>query len=93
VEQSIAGSRSRYEARVTVHTAAERIQARLPWLAGSLKRLGPERCEYRTSDDNLHWLAIRVAMLGAEVEVHEPPELIEELTALGERLQRATAGR
>src|SRR4051794_8915726 len=65
VEQSIAGARSRYEVRVTVHAAMEEIQARLPWLAGSLTRLGPARCEYRTSDDNLEWLAIRVAMLGA----------------------------
>jgi hypothetical protein len=28
-------------------------------------------------------------MLGAEVEVHEPPELIAQLKALAARLQRA----
>jgi predicted DNA-binding transcriptional regulator YafY len=91
VEQSLAGARSRYEARVTVHAAMEEIQARLPWLAGSLRRLDPERCEYQTADDSLEWLAIRVAMLGADIEVHEPRELIEHLRVLGERLGRAAA--
>jgi predicted DNA-binding transcriptional regulator YafY len=90
VEQSLAGARSRYEARVTVDAPVDRIQARLPWLAGSLTRLGADRCEYRTSDDSLEWLAIRVAMLGADIEVHEPPELIEHLDALGTRLRRAS---
>jgi hypothetical protein len=28
-------------------------------------------------------------MLGADVDVHEPPELIEQLNVLGGRLQRA----
>ena len=31
---------------------------------------------------------MRIAMLGADVEVHEPPELVAQLNALGERLQR-----
>lgn len=89
VEQSIAGAFRRYEARVTVHAPAEEIAKRLPWVAGSLEPLGTDRCEYRTSDDDLEWLAIRIAMLGAEVELHEPPELAEQLDALGGRLRRA----
>jgi hypothetical protein len=32
-----------------------------------------------------------VAMLGVEVEVHEPPELITELRALARRLNRAAS--
>ena len=47
------------------------------------------RCEYRTGDDDLRWLALRVAMLGVDFEVHEPPELIEHLQALADRLERA----
>jgi predicted DNA-binding transcriptional regulator YafY len=43
----------------------------------------------RTSDDDVEWLALRIAMLGVDVDVHEPPELIAELRALAERLQRA----
>jgi predicted DNA-binding transcriptional regulator YafY len=89
VAQSIAGARSRYEARVTVHAPAERVAARLPWVAGALEPIDGERCEYRTSDDDLDWLALRIAMLGADVEVDGPPELMAHLDALGRRLRRA----
>jgi predicted DNA-binding transcriptional regulator YafY len=93
VEQSIAGARSRYEARVTVHASSAEIQARHPYIAGSLRRIDEHSCEYRTSDDDLHWLAVRIAMLGVDVDVHEPPELIEELNVLGRRLLRASPAR
>ena len=43
-----------------------------------------------TGDDDLGWLAMRIAMLGVDVEVHEPPELIEHLGELAQRLLRAT---
>jgi predicted DNA-binding transcriptional regulator YafY len=92
VEQSIAGAGSRYEARVTVHASADAIAARAPWIAGALTPIDAERCEYRTSDDDLEWLAIRVAMLGADVDVHEPPELRAQLGVLASRLQQAAGG-
>jgi hypothetical protein len=37
------------------------------------------------ADDDLEWLALRIAMLGAEVDVHEPPEL----RVLAARIRRA----
>jgi len=92
VERAIAGAWSRYEARVTVHASADEIAARLPWVAGALEPVDAKRCEYRTSDDDLEWLALRIAMLGADVDVHEPPELVEQLDVLARRLRRA-AGR
>jgi predicted DNA-binding transcriptional regulator YafY len=91
VRNSIAGAFSRYEARVTVHAPAHEIAARLPWVAGALEPIDERRCEYRTADENLEWLALRVAMLGAEVEVHEPPELIAQLGVLADRLRRAAS--
>jgi predicted DNA-binding transcriptional regulator YafY len=93
VEQSIAGARNRYEALVTVHAPADEIAKRLPYVAGALEPIDAHSCQYRTSDDDLEWLAIRIAMLGADVEVHEPPELIERLNALAGRLRRATGNR
>jgi predicted DNA-binding transcriptional regulator YafY len=89
VEQSILGSRSRYEARVTVHAPADEIAARVPYVAGALEPIDARRCEYRTADDDLEWLALRIAMLGADVDVHEPPELIAQLNELARRLGRA----
>ena len=67
------------------------MRKRLPRYVGPFEPRGEDRCEYRTGDDNLEWLAARIAMLGVEFEVHEPPELIEHLQALSGRLGRATA--
>jgi predicted DNA-binding transcriptional regulator YafY len=87
VERRLVALPSRYEARVTLHAPADEV--RTPW--GTVTPIDEHRSEYRTGDDDLGWLALRVAMLGVEYEVHEPPELIERLRALAERLMRATA--
>jgi predicted DNA-binding transcriptional regulator YafY len=92
VEQSIAGAPNRYEARVTLHAAVEEIARRVPAYWGTLEEIDGRSCEYRTGDDDLRWLALRIAMLGVEFEVHEPPELAEHLRALAARLRRG-AGR
>jgi predicted DNA-binding transcriptional regulator YafY len=89
VEQSLAGAGHRYEARVTVHAPADEIAKRIPWVAGALEPIDAQRCEYRTSDYDLEWLALRVAMLGVDVDVDGPPELIAQMDALGRRLLRA----
>jgi predicted DNA-binding transcriptional regulator YafY len=91
VEQNIAGASRRHEARVTVHASADEVTQRLPFLGGALTPIDSHHCEYRTSDDNLQWLALRVAMLGVDVHVHEPPELIAELHTLAQRMLRAAA--
>jgi predicted DNA-binding transcriptional regulator YafY len=89
VQQSLQSYAARYEARVTVHAPAAEIAGRR-WLGGDVTPLGEDRCELRTSDDNLDWLAMRIAMLSAPYEVHEPPELIERLREIAERITRAT---
>ena len=79
----------RYQARVTLHAPAAELRRRHPHLARSLTPLGEERCEYRTSDDHLDWLAMRIGMLGVPFEVHEPPELAERFRALADRFSAA----
>ena len=90
VERSISGAPSRFEARVTVHASAAELASRLPPYWGTFEPIDAHSCEYRAGDDDLGWLAMRIAMLGVDVEVHEPPELIEHLRALARRLRRAT---
>ena len=89
VQQSIAGAPNRFEALVTLHAAAEEITSRVPAYWGAIEPIDAHTCEYRTGDDDLGWLAMRVAMLGVDFEVHEPPELVEHVRALGSRLRRA----
>jgi predicted DNA-binding transcriptional regulator YafY len=89
VEQGIKRTPSRFEARVTVHASAEEMSGRVPAHFGTIEPIDAHTCEYRTSDDDLKWLAMRIAMLGVDFEVHEPPELLEHLRVLAGRLTRA----
>jgi predicted DNA-binding transcriptional regulator YafY len=93
VERSIAGAPTRFDAHVTLHAAHDEIARRMPAHWGTLEPIDERRCAYRTGDDNLGWLALRVAMLGVDFEVHEPAELTQELRALAERLRRASRAR
>ncbi len=89
VKQSIAGAPTRYEARVTLHAPVEQIAGRFAARWGTIEEKGANSCEFRTGDDDLGWLALRIAMLGVDFEVHEPPELAEHLRTLAGRLRRA----
>jgi predicted DNA-binding transcriptional regulator YafY len=89
VSQSLSAAPNRYEARVMLHAPAEAIRKRVPPYWGTIEPIDDHRCEYRTGDDDLDWLAVRVAMLGVDFDVHEPPELAEHLRLLARRLARA----
>jgi predicted DNA-binding transcriptional regulator YafY len=89
VEQSITRAPNRFEALVTLHAPAQEIATRVPSSWGVVEPIDAHTCEYRTGDDDLRWLALRIAMLGVDFEVHEPPELVEQLRALALRLTRA----
>jgi predicted DNA-binding transcriptional regulator YafY len=89
VKQSIAGAPNRFEAIVTLHAAADELTSRFPGHWGAIEPIDAHTCKYTTGDDDLRWLAWRIAMLGVDFEVHEPPELIEHLGALASRLTRA----
>jgi hypothetical protein len=73
VALSITGGPNRYEARVTLHAPADQIAARVPAYWGTIEAIDPHSCEYRTGDDDLGWFALRIAMLGVDFDVHEPP--------------------
>ena len=91
VAQSLSAAPYRYEARVTLHASAEAIRERLPSHWGTIEPIDDGTCEYRTGDDDLDWLALRVAMLGVDFDVREPQELVEHIAVLARRLQASTA--
>jgi predicted DNA-binding transcriptional regulator YafY len=93
VARSITEAPNRFEARVTLHAAAEEITGRPGASWGSIRPIDASSCEYRTGEDDIKWLALRIAMLGVDFHVHEPPELVEQLRALSLRLGRAASGR
>jgi predicted DNA-binding transcriptional regulator YafY len=65
----------------------------VPSYGGTIEPIDEQTCEYRTGDDDLGWLALRIAMIGVDFDVHEPPELAEHLRQLARRLERAAAPR
>jgi len=86
VQRSITSAPNRYEAIVTLHAPKSAVSGRAPAHWGSFEPIDDHTCEYRTGDDDLAWLALRVASLGVDFEVREPPELREHLLALAARL-------
>ena len=88
VAANLRGATTRHQARVTLHAPAAEVSGR-PYLWGTVTAIDEHTCEYRTSDDSLEWLAMRVGMLGIDCEIHQPPELVAACAALAERLGRA----
>ena len=89
IAKSMSAWTHRYEARVTLHAPAEEIRKRFPPHWGPVEPVDEHTCEYRTGDDDLDWLAMRIAMFGVDFDVHEPPELGEHLRTMARRLERA----
>jgi predicted DNA-binding transcriptional regulator YafY len=90
VARSITAMPSRFEAVVTLRASADEITSRTPSYWGEVTPIDAHSCEFRTGDDDLGWLAVRIAMLGVDFEVREPPELVEHLRALSRRIAKAT---
>jgi predicted DNA-binding transcriptional regulator YafY len=68
------------------------LPAAPPHLGGASTPLDDGRCRWESPADTLEWLAFRLLTLGCEVEVHEPPELVDHLRTVAGRARRATGG-
>jgi predicted DNA-binding transcriptional regulator YafY len=94
----VAGERSdwgrpTYRVVVTLDAPLAQVAGRLGDTPGELEPLGAHRCRLEGQrDDSLEWLSSRLASLGCEFEVHEPPELAAHLRVLAGRLTRAADG-
>ncbi|MBJ7331704.1 MAG: YafY family transcriptional regulator [Solirubrobacteraceae bacterium] len=91
VSKNLSGSAPRHEARVTLKASAQEIALLSPWTANLVEPIDAVSCEYRATDASLEWLAMRLAMIGVDFEVHEPAVLRDECARLAERLSAAAA--
>ena len=80
-----------YHARVTLHAPVEALAKRIPPWAGVLEAIDESSCMLRSGSHSLEGITIHLSMLGVEFQVHEPPELVDYVRKLTERLARATA--
>lgn len=91
VARNLSGAAPRHEARVTLRASKAEVALRSPWAASQCEPIDAVSCEYRASDSSIEWLALRLAMIGVDFEVHEPAVLREECGRLAERLAAAGA--
>jgi predicted DNA-binding transcriptional regulator YafY len=82
VRDSLGSMPRRYEAVITVHAPEEETAEFARRYGGSIDVHG----NLRMAGDSLPWLAAMIALLDVDFEVHEPPELVDRLRTLKERL-------
>jgi predicted DNA-binding transcriptional regulator YafY len=91
VADSINTAQYRFRTRVVVRAPAHLVAERVPPTAGTVEPLDGERCLVTAGANSLSFIAIQFAALGHEFTVLEPPELLDELRTLADRLTRAAA--
>jgi predicted DNA-binding transcriptional regulator YafY len=91
ISKGLGSAMWRYRALVTVHAPAGQIAGRVP-AAVEVRPVDEYTCEISAGSDTVGMLAAYLGLLDADFEVHEPPELVEQVRALAARYQRA-AGR
>ena len=89
VSRAISSAPYRYQARIRLHLPVQAAAERLPPTVGHLQADGENACILHTGAGTPDVLAIYVAILGAEFEILDPPELAEHILALAGRLTRA----
>ena len=76
-------------ATVRIVAPLEEIAPRVSARAGTVTADGPEACILRAGAEDLHWVALHLAWIGAPIEVIDPPELLELIEGLGDWASRA----
>ncbi|MBP2705072.1 YafY family transcriptional regulator [Microbispora sp. RL4-1S] len=91
VRRSVAEAPYRHLARVRLHAPPGRVRELVPPQVGRVEDDRDGWCVLVVGGDDLDWLAVRVAGLGFEAEVLEPPELREAAARLVRRLASMVA--
>lgn len=82
----------RYRGRFTVRAPAEVVAERIGPTVGVITPLDDTSCELAAGSNSLDEMALYVGLIGHELVVHEPAELLAHMAALGARLLRAAEG-
>jgi len=91
VSKSLAQAPYPYRARVTLRAPLATIAQRIPPSAGVLEAVDEYSCMLDTGSHSLEGITIHLSLLGIDFQVHEPPELIDYIRRLADRLRQATA--
>ncbi|MFC8381136.1 helix-turn-helix transcriptional regulator [Nocardia sp. NPDC057272] len=93
VSRGVSTSAYRYQARITLEVPAAVAADRIPPTVGVIEAIDEGHCLLRTGSNSLDEIAVYTALFGFGFHVHEPPELIEHLRALADRVTAAITPR
>ena len=91
VGRAISAAPYRHVARVRYHAPHDVLAQRFPPGTATVEADGPTRCIVTTGADDPEQMVVYLATVGHDFEVIEPPELIEALQTLADRLSRAVS--
>ncbi len=83
------GINARCRARLKLFAAAAAVAERLPPCIGLIEAIDEQSCFFETGASTYENLAMHLSLVGADFEIIEPVELVEEVRRLAERYRRA----
>ena len=92
VSQSVSTAPYRYQAKILMHAPLAVLAERTSPSAGRLTAVDERTCLLHTGSNSLDELAVYVAIKGVDFDVIEPPELLDKIGELADRLRRTTTG-
>ncbi|MGW6121153.1 helix-turn-helix transcriptional regulator [Nocardia sp. NPDC055165] len=93
VSRGVSTSAYRYQARITLEVSAAVAADRIPPTVGVIEAIDEGHCLLRTGSNSLDEIAVYTGLFGFGFHVHEPPELIQHLRALADRVTAAITPR
>lgn len=91
VSKSLSQAPYPYRARVTLYASLDALAPRIPASAGVLEAIDQNSCMLHTGSHSLEGITIHLSLLGVNFQVHEPPQLIDYMRNLADRLKSAVA--
>ncbi|MGA7754417.1 MAG: YafY family protein [Candidatus Sulfotelmatobacter sp.] len=90
VSKSLSQLQYPFRARVTLYAPLESLAKRIPPSGGVLEAIDQKSCMLHTGSHSLEGITIHLSLLGVGFRVHEPPELIQYIRGMVDRLALAT---
>jgi len=79
----------RYQVSVRLHAPAEVVSARTSPTSSRVEPVDECTCRFHVGVPSLEQVPLHLARLGVDFEIIQPPELVEHVRAMAERLRHA----
>jgi predicted DNA-binding transcriptional regulator YafY len=89
VSQAISSAPYRHQARLLVHAPAHQVADRFSPTTVRLEPVDEDHCVLHTGANSLDEIVLHIGLKGFDFEVLDPPELVDAVRLLADRLSRA----